>query len=174
MDQMYHVVSDIEHYKEFVPWCTHSVILNKRQNHIKAKLQIGFPPLAEHYTSSITLARPHLIKVQYMLVIFQTASSFIIPISIFQSVCTEGRLFNHLETIWRLSPGLQSNNKTCTLDFSVSLHALFIRLVEGSKVKLSSPKCPNTGFSSFRANLNNWFLIKDDCLSNYFLNLNQS
>lgn len=101
MEQMFDVVADVRKYKEFVPWCTNSTLLYSRQgppDNEKYQMEIGFPPISERYTSNVTLVRPNLVK----------------------AVSTEGRLFNHLTTEWKFSPGLKNNAKSCTLDFSVS------------------------------------------------------
>ncbi len=65
MQEMYSIVSDVESYREFVPWCTDSKVFQKKGRHFKASIEVGFPPLlVERYTSIITLAEPHLVKVR--------------------------------------------------------------------------------------------------------------
>ena len=63
MEQMFEIVSRVDLYPEFVPYCREGRVYAKRPGHFKASMAIGFPPIMERYTSVITVARPHLVRV---------------------------------------------------------------------------------------------------------------
>ncbi|XP_065084022.1 coenzyme Q-binding protein COQ10, mitochondrial [Ochlerotatus camptorhynchus] len=98
MDKLYSVVSDVEKYNTFVPFCKKSFVYAKKPESLKADLIIGFPPLNESYTSNVTLVRPSLVKAE----------------------CVDGRLFNYLLTAWQFSPGLKDIPESCVIDFMVA------------------------------------------------------
>ncbi|KAG6442735.1 coenzyme Q-binding protein COQ10 homolog A, mitochondrial [Manduca sexta] len=98
MDQMFEVVSDVDNYYKFLPWCKKSIVLTKTPDNLKADLIIGFPPINESYTSNVTLVRPHLVKAE----------------------CMDGKLFEHMLTLWRFSPGLKREQKSCVVDFQIT------------------------------------------------------
>lgn len=98
MEKMYYVVADIENYKDFVPFCKKSEITMKNKDFLKANLVIGFPPINESYTSVVTTVYPRIVKAE----------------------CKDGRLFDHLDTLWLFGPGLKNNPETCVIDFSLS------------------------------------------------------
>ena len=99
-EQMFSVVSEVEKYHSFVPWCKKSV-LKKRKNRngqIVAELIVGFPPhFGESYTSTVTLVEPYLVT----------------------AVCNDLNMFNHLKTVWKFSP-IENELAKCKLDFAVS------------------------------------------------------
>lgn len=98
MDQIYSVVADVGNYNKFVPFCKKSNILKEDTDFIRVDLEIGFPPVSEKYISNVTLVKPRMVK----------------------AVCVDGRLFDHLITIWRFSPALKNNSQSCIIDFYIS------------------------------------------------------
>ncbi|XP_026757897.2 coenzyme Q-binding protein COQ10 homolog B, mitochondrial [Galleria mellonella] len=98
MEQMFEVVSDVENYYKFVPWCKKSIVLKKTPDFLKADLIVGFPPINESYTSNVTLIKPHVVKAE----------------------CLDGKLFHHMLTLWRFSPGLKREQQSCVVDFQIT------------------------------------------------------
>ena len=97
---MFSVVSEVEKYHSFVPWCKKSVIKKRkrRNGQIVAELIVGFPPyFGESYTSKVTLVEPYLVT----------------------AVCNDLNMFNHLKTVWKFSP-IENELEKCKLDFAVS------------------------------------------------------
>lgn len=97
-EQLFSVVSDVEKYNTFVPFCKKSHVYARKPGSLKADLIIGFPPLNESYTSNVTLVKPSLVKAE----------------------CVDGRLFNYLLTAWQFSPGLKDIPQSCVIDFMVA------------------------------------------------------
>ncbi|KAF6252088.1 hypothetical protein COO60DRAFT_559991 [Scenedesmus sp. NREL 46B-D3] len=84
-EQLYEVVSQVQHYYQFVPWCVGSNVLRRSpdNSYLEAELKIGFQMISERYTSRVKLQAPHLVT----------------------SSVADSALFHHLESTWRLQPG---------------------------------------------------------------------
>ena len=47
-EQLYQVVSKVEDYKDFVPWCERSTVLQRRgDDYMEAELEVGFKIFVE-------------------------------------------------------------------------------------------------------------------------------
>ncbi|CDS42771.1 coenzyme Q binding protein COQ10 A [Echinococcus multilocularis] len=97
-DQIFDIISGVEQYSEFLPWCLDSVILQTHPTKGKlCRLSIGFYPFKESYNSWVTVIRPKYVK----------------------SVATNSYLFEHLINEWHIRPGLSDNENTCTVELKV-------------------------------------------------------
>lgn len=97
MEQMYEVVSDVNNYSKFVPYCTKSKMYDVKEESARADVTVGFPPLNETYTSQLLLRSPKLVKAE----------------------CYDGRLFNALLTIWAFDKGLKDVPNSSVVDFKL-------------------------------------------------------
>ncbi|CAD7700636.1 unnamed protein product [Ostreobium quekettii] len=94
--QLFKVVSSVEHYHKFVPWCVASrVITRKSPTYLEAELEVGFQLFVERYISKVVLECPTMVRTS-------TEAS---------------TLFHHLESVWEMKPGPTPN--TCWLSFEV-------------------------------------------------------
>jgi coenzyme Q-binding protein COQ10 len=92
-DLMFQVVSDIEHYPEFLPWVVALRLLSREENNLVAEMAVGYGPFRERYTSRVILD----------------------PASRTVDVVAIKGPFRQLENHWRFTP----NNAGCLIDFSI-------------------------------------------------------
>ena len=120
-EQMFSVVSEVERYHSFVPWCKKSLVKKRTDEQLTADLVVGFPPMfGESYTSVVTLVEPYLVT----------------------AVCQDMKMFHHLKTVWRFRP-VEDGKKgqKCQLDFAISFafrnssHAYFSRMFNDEVIK---------------------------------------
>merc|ERR1712226_956266 len=111
--QMFQVVSDVDNYHNFVPYCRRSVVTLRKPNMLSANLNVGFQPFLNlSYTSHVTLVEPHLIT----------------------AVNKDVKMFDHLRTVWKFNPPEDNDSKACVVDFAVSFsfisssHSYFAKL----------------------------------------------
>jgi len=97
-DNLYNVVSQVEKYQEFIPYCKKSVVTLRKENSLSANLVIRFQPFFNlSYTSHVTHIKPYLVT----------------------AVCKDISIFEHLHTVWKFTPDALNPNHTL-VDFAVS------------------------------------------------------
>ena len=66
MQQMFDVVSNVEEYEHFVPWCIRSTAHDHHGQGFRCTFTVGFPPVMEKYSSDVTICEPNLVKVGFI------------------------------------------------------------------------------------------------------------
>ena len=98
-EEMFRVIADVNSYSTFVPYVTRSTEWPERardDSYKEAELEVGFLGLVtESYTSKVDM----------------------VPCTMVKTRTEDSRLFPHLTSTWRLSPGVTSNS--LFIDFSV-------------------------------------------------------
>ena len=92
-EQMFKLVSDIDKYPEFLPWCISTRIRCREGNELLAEMVIGYKVFREGFTSRVILTEPERIDVTF----------------------SRGP-FKFLNNRWIFSP---ETDGTCTVDFFV-------------------------------------------------------
>ncbi|MGE0667410.1 MAG: type II toxin-antitoxin system RatA family toxin [Sphingomonadales bacterium] len=92
-EQMFAVVADVDHYDEFLPWCTGVRIFKREEHMFLADLMIGYKAIREKFTSKVELFPHERIKVTYL-----------------------GGPLRHLHNDWRFIP---NDDGSSTVDFCI-------------------------------------------------------
>lgn len=80
-EQMYALVNEVEHYSEFLPYCTESRVHHRNQDEVQATLMIGAAGMSKSFTTRNLLQTNKMIEIRLV----------------------DGP-FNHLEGFWRFDP----------------------------------------------------------------------
>jgi ribosome-associated toxin RatA of RatAB toxin-antitoxin module len=98
-DKLYNVVSDVNRYKDFVPWCIDSRVLpstpTKDTNIMEAELTVGYSLFKETYLSQVQLKKNESVI----------------------ATSSQTHLFDQLKTTWQFQPGKDPN--TCWVSFQL-------------------------------------------------------
>ena len=65
-EQLFDLVSDVEDYPNFLPWCVALRVNSRDDNVIRADMVVGFKMLREKFTSCVTLTPKERIDVEYL------------------------------------------------------------------------------------------------------------
>ena len=119
-EEMFSVVSDVEKYHKFVPYCRKSTVTLNEDCKLSANLVVGFQPFFNlAYTSHVNLVKPFLVT----------------------AICKDVRIFDHLKTVWKFNPTKSKNPDACLIDFAVSFsfksssHSMIAQMFLDSIVK---------------------------------------
>lgn len=65
-EQLFDLVSDVDDYPNFLPWCVALRVTSRNDNEIRADMVVGFKMLREKFTSRVTLTPKERIDVEYL------------------------------------------------------------------------------------------------------------
>lgn len=92
-EQMFDLVSGVEKYPQFLPWCISCKITRREKDVFYADLIIGYKMFREKFGSKVTISRPDHVHVEYL----------------------SGPM-KYLSNHWRF---IEEKDGTCTIDFYV-------------------------------------------------------
>ncbi len=100
-EQMYDLIEQVEHYPEFLPWCTRTELIERTDEAVAATVEVGFRELHVRVTTRNEKRRPE-----------------------WMSIHMQDGTFRHFHGEWRLLPlGTLGCRIDFTLRYELALHA---------------------------------------------------
>eukprot|EP00475_Leptophrys_vorax_P019681 TRINITY_DN26989_c0_g2_i1.p1 TRINITY_DN26989_c0_g2~~TRINITY_DN26989_c0_g2_i1.p1 ORF type:complete len:208 (-),score=30.49 TRINITY_DN26989_c0_g2_i1:77-670(-) len=102
-EQVFDIVADVDHYKEFLPFCKDSKVVKKiSQTSFEADVTVGFGVFVGKYRSRVNLSRPDRIEVKAI----------------------DNALFEFLDSFWRFEMVENSRGDSgCRVSFKINFKA---------------------------------------------------
>lgn len=106
--EMFQLVDDINSYGDFLPWCRAAHVISRREDEVKASIEIAKGALNKSFTTLNRLQQDKVIEMRLL----------------------EGP-FKHLEGFWRFKP--LNNNQACkiSLDLNFEFESKIVSLAVG-------------------------------------------
>lgn len=104
-EQMYHIVDDVENYKEFMPYFEKSIVLHRDEDEVQATLVISFAGVQKSFTTRNRLQKNKMIEIRLV----------------------DGP-FSHLEGFWRFDETSEGCLVTFDLEFQFATKMLSMLL----------------------------------------------
>lgn len=105
--EMYHLVDDIESYPEFLPWCKSTTILERDEDHAKARIEIAMGAVNKSFTTLNRMQKNKMIEIRLV----------------------EGP-FKHLQGFWQFE-ALRENASKISVDMEFEYSSRMMGLVIG-------------------------------------------
>jgi ribosome-associated toxin RatA of RatAB toxin-antitoxin module len=100
-EQIFDLIEQVEHYPEFLPWCTRTQLIERTDSVVTATVEVGFRDLHVRVTTRNDKRRPE-----------------------WMSIAMEDGSFRHFHGLWSLRPlGTLGSRIDFSLRYELALHA---------------------------------------------------
>ena len=112
-DYLFSLITDVEAYPQFLPWCQSCTVMRREGSILKAKMNVGWAGLQETFFSHVTLTPSHQVIAE-----------------------AQGGIFHTMKTQWDLTPlenlkGQPSTQVLFTVEFSLKSSFLTLLVKSG-------------------------------------------
>lgn len=130
-EELYSIVSSVQLYHQFVPWCIGSTIIRSTPKSLEAELVVGYGVFNEKYISDVTMIKPKSVI----------------------AVSKQTNLLEYLKTTWSFTP-CSSNPAHCWVVFEIDfkfksalynhVSDMFLQEIINSMVSAFEGRCRKT------------------------------
>ena len=95
-EEMFHLVTDVARYPEFLPWCNHAQVLQQNENGMTAEIGLSLAGVSQQFTTQNT----HLAGREVHMKLIKGP-------------------FSKLDGVWRFTPVADGSQRACKVELSL-------------------------------------------------------